>query len=337
VKIGDIRDLVPAERLEAWGADPDEIQRGDKAKAARFESRPHPFLVTKSVCQNAECDCRTVSLNFVELASWPLDRGAFHFTVNIAIDSWESTTDGDNPTETQPLLNEFRHGLTADLKAELRGDYDFVKGKARSAAAFTMSPEAVLSGELVPYNDVFSPGGSILSGGKAFAFRFDHGGANYLADDLYCINPGCHCRESHLVFLRTETPGLWGTIRGKAVAEALFRAKVRWRGKVEIEIEKPGYTESEAQTVFMALSAQKQDLKEKLKDRYKAMKEVGARLFGEKKGSKKKVKSGCRTIPPDSTRFDAPAMPPPSRGGAPGRNEPCPCGSGKKHKRCCGK
>lgn len=24
-------------------------------------------------------------------------------------------------------------------------------------------------------------------------------------------------------------------------------------------------------------------------------------------------------------------------GGAPGRNDPCPCGSGKKYKKCCGK
>ena len=24
-------------------------------------------------------------------------------------------------------------------------------------------------------------------------------------------------------------------------------------------------------------------------------------------------------------------------GSAPGRNDPCPCGSGKKHKKCCGK
>ncbi len=24
-------------------------------------------------------------------------------------------------------------------------------------------------------------------------------------------------------------------------------------------------------------------------------------------------------------------------GGTPGRNDPCPCGSGKKYKKCCGK
>ncbi|HXK94534.1 MAG TPA: SEC-C metal-binding domain-containing protein, partial [bacterium] len=26
-----------------------------------------------------------------------------------------------------------------------------------------------------------------------------------------------------------------------------------------------------------------------------------------------------------------------SRAGSPGRNDPCPCGSGKKYKKCCGR
>ena len=37
---------------------------------------------------------------------------------------------------------------------------------------------------------------------------------------------------------------------------------------------------------------------------------------------------------------DEPLPPPvePIKGGeAPGRNDPCPCGSGKKYKQCCGK
>ncbi len=39
---------------------------------------------------------------------------------------------------------------------------------------------------------------------------------------------------------------------------------------------------------------------------------------------------------------DDPALPPPvepirNDADAPGRNDPCPCGSGRKYKRCCGK
>ena len=33
----------------------------------------------------------------------------------------------------------------------------------------------------------------------------------------------------------------------------------------------------------------------------------------------------------------SPARPAPAAGAAVGRNDPCPCGSGKKYKKCCGK
>jgi preprotein translocase subunit SecA len=51
-------------------------------------------------------------------------------------------------------------------------------------------------------------------------------------------------------------------------------------------------------------------------------------------------------VSPDRVRTSGPAgMPPPGMPGAParsaapsvGRNDPCPCGSGKKYKKCCGR
>lgn len=40
---------------------------------------------------------------------------------------------------------------------------------------------------------------------------------------------------------------------------------------------------------------------------------------------------------PPSALEQSPAPPPPAWGRKIGRNEPCPCGSGKKYKKCCGK
>jgi uncharacterized protein len=42
-----------------------------------------------------------------------------------------------------------------------------------------------------------------------------------------------------------------------------------------------------------------------------------------------------RAPTPGPAQKPAPAPPPPARG-TPGRNDPCPCGSGRKYKRCCG-
>lgn len=57
--------------------------------------------------------------------------------------------------------------------------------------------------------------------------------------------------------------------------------------------------------------------------------------FWRKKRKEDERKAG---LPDD----DEPQLPPPvepirSDSGAPGRNDPCPCGSGKKYKKCCGK
>jgi len=43
------------------------------------------------------------------------------------------------------------------------------------------------------------------------------------------------------------------------------------------------------------------------------------------------------SAPPQPTAPPPPEIPAPKRAGAVGRNEPCPCGSGKKYKNCCGK
>lgn len=63
--------------------------------------------------------------------------------------------------------------------------------------------------------------------------------------------------------------------------------------------------------------------KDKLEDRY------------EKKQERKRMR---QTVVSDD---DAPVPDAPverAKGGdAPGRNDPCPCGSGKKYKKCCGK
>jgi len=50
MKIGDVQDLIPAERLRALGADAEAIRGAGSFKAVLFEGRPHPFLASKIGC-----------------------------------------------------------------------------------------------------------------------------------------------------------------------------------------------------------------------------------------------------------------------------------------------
>jgi len=56
--------------------------------------------------------------------------------------------------------------------------------------------------------------------------------------------------------------------------------------------------------------------------------------FDQKREKKDQIKAG---LPGE----DEPKLPPPVEpihsGKTAGRNDPCPCGSGKKYKKCCGK
>ena len=42
-------------------------------------------------------------------------------------------------------------------------------------------------------------------------------------------------------------------------------------------------------------------------------------------------------VPPRSSRRRSSQRPAPTSSDEPGRNDPCPCGSGKKYRRCCGR
>lgn len=57
--------------------------------------------------------------------------------------------------------------------------------------------------------------------------------------------------------------------------------------------------------------------------------------FTEKKEKEKRVKAGLPGA--DEEPLPPPVKPIKAAEGEVGRNDPCPCGSGKKYKKCCGK
>jgi uncharacterized protein YecA (UPF0149 family) len=56
--------------------------------------------------------------------------------------------------------------------------------------------------------------------------------------------------------------------------------------------------------------------------------------FNEKKERERQVKAG---LPGEDDAPLPPPVDPITSGEKAGRNDPCPCGSGKKYKKCCGK
>ncbi|MBI5486145.1 MAG: SEC-C domain-containing protein [Deltaproteobacteria bacterium] len=133
---------------------------------------------------------------------------------------------------------------------------------------------------------------------SAWDLSAEHGGRRFWVMDYWCLVPGCGCNE-----LRADVMGE----RGGSVGFVRVEAE-GWK-VVEVEGDRV------AGEIWEALAADAHD-RRMLEKRRLSMLRVARELpafLGSSVASRRRGAAG-----------------------AVGRNEPCPCGSGKKFKRCCG-
>jgi hypothetical protein len=151
--------------------------------------------------------------------------------------------------------------------------------------------------EMVPY-----PGPDNITD-DPLAFLYD--GSQFLATDQYCTNAKCNCNAVMLSFFRisdseTQTP------------EFIIRLRLK---SLNYKTEHMN-CDPDKMAAIVKYFLDKQDVVETLRRRYREMK---------KDGGKPHVKWAEEME--DKTHDSGPKV---------GRNDPCPCGSGKKYKKCCG-
>jgi len=134
--------------------------------------------------------------------------------------------------------------------------------------------------------------------------EFTHEQETWHIDDQYCCNPKCPCQEAVLSFIRLPQGA------GRDPLRPALSISYRYPdGKVSrLDTEKnPRYSE---QGLLESLKKARADLDSLLAERQSLLR----RLCG-------------RTLKKQTIHSSTPKI---------GRNDPCPCGSGKKWKRCCG-
>ncbi len=156
-----------------------------------------------------------------------------------------------------------------------------------------------------------------------FGFFFVHVGREYLIDDHYCVNPARDCRKVHIGFWeRVESPGnkldLWRRFR------AAFTLDGRFEEITLCEKDRHGCT-----SVARAWCEHFGQRFEIFRERYEQIKAIGRRSMPSDVPAPRPVKivKYASQEPLDAS----------STGIRVGRNDPCPCGSGRKFKRCCGR
>jgi hypothetical protein len=139
------------------------------------------------------------------------------------------------------------------------------------------------------------------------AWTFQHESAPIFVDDQYCATASCTCSDVILSYFRIER-------RDRDDSEGVLRGAVRYDLRTRRYRLESTATGSSAQTVL--------PLTETLLKALPAIHDELNRRFRFMRGFADWLAQRRRQLRPQAAV-------------APGRNEPCPCGSGRKYKKCC--
>ncbi len=260
----------------------------------------HSFDITFDVqfflCDNIDC----------EMAHFILEQSdsdePISYTIDVNVLSWECEVSEENDAPSE-LVDEFLSSLD---RVDIIQRIEMERQGRRNILEYTISREDVLNGGLVAYSSATSNGQSFYDGGGYYSFDVTYRDQDFMVEDLYCPNPKCNCNEVLFLFYA-------GNIKGVLVPE--FRVQSSFSGGINgISNLSHNYTNKQIRAIFKSASVQQKIIdKWLLRYRYEEIKEVGKRSL-----------LSARVKPINNTHTTKI-----------GRNEPCPCGSGKKYKKCC--
>jgi len=281
------------------------------------DGRRHGLLIIAHVCDNPDCDCRDIRLQAMEIderfANITDDGGELIYdfiprpgepkdppprrwlSASLDVDSGQVDFDSYAPEERHDpeLLARLREGMGPHYLDRMRKRWRLVKGTGQDAwrrKDWTWWEPGDMVSWLEVYPDDFN-----------LTFHLD--GATYWANDMYCINPGCGCKEVGLAFHRISSKGPKDLGAVSVTLPSCRFSGLMGNGGDERLLE---HLWSTMRGIPGMCSV--------LKDRMKRMKPVGQEIVR---------LSGGKSMPREPSRLKA------------GRNAPCPCGSGKKYKKCC--
>ena len=179
---------------------------------------------------------------------------------------------------------------------------------------------------MVGYSEVF-PWADVLS--------LPYGGEKWAVDVMHCIVPDCPCTQSILRFQRVRTASGPSETHGGA----LFVRYDDATGACMTERTSPGCPDP--RDLLRILRSAHPGLNAHFRERRRQLKRIGRRQLPEYRKTDPSLPRGDKFAPLDTPSLQplmerpAPAIPQ-TKAPRPGRNDPCPCGSGKKFKKCCG-
>jgi len=266
-------------------------------------SRTEKYECIISACENPVCTCGNV---YLELLPMQLDddnqEQPLHRKVEIDID--ERVLGYKNskqiPKEDLEFSKLFLSKLNEnDFQILHKGHFEYKNKISEKASPDTI--DGYFDYHEVEYNGLMSAYNDILPYGDQFLVTIK--GQQCIIVDQYCLLPKCPCTDTNLDIISIDKIGK----KGKELCfAALNYRKKRWK-----QIDKSSFSIS-LETVRTAIEEQIPDIYKQMHKRHIKLKAIYANCKKKHYAPKQELQS--------------PEV---------GRNDPCPCGSGKKYKKCC--
>ena len=263
------------------------------------EHKGERYRVRPRVCENPLCSCQDV-----EFVLEAVDDGN-RYEFSLDIEERRLTRQKDRALSA-PNANFARSFLKElDSKQWNEIQISFFSAKAhivKNCDIEQLDPEFPMEeiesdGTMVSWHEIFPYAADIVAKDDA---------AEYVFDDQYCISSTCSCKNVVLAIIAIENGEALNDDSPPVVRYSYGTRK--WT--VEPSTDDGSLS---VEKIMSLLLRSLPDLPERLKERHRIMR----RLYG-----KYRRKHG----------FVEAVQPTPKIG----RNDPCPCGSGKKYKKCCG-
>ncbi len=295
----------------------------------QFSGHLRPFGLKTYCCENFGCLCNSLTVELVEME---LDGRAFSrpicFSFTINLETWQKEYKTPCDTQIIAMMDEFMQDCSGDLKASLLHGFEHRQKVHSKLADFTMPAHEIKEGILVSFSQVMTDEDK-YSGFPQYGRKFVWKDKTYYLDDLYCPNPDCDCKAVHLLFLQSRQTGEDQTLR------PYFIAHLSLDGNLCDICQQIPCSKVKAKCLIQKWLEYDSGALKAFKWRYKEVRKATKRIL---KNSRKSLRHRAGSLEARSSDILATSA---ANGldvpvGNIGRNEPCPCGSGKKYKKCCG-
>jgi hypothetical protein len=244
--------------------------------------------------------------------------------IRVDVPTWREVEPPERSPETAAAVSEFLRDFPESEREELRAWYPERERVLRRLNEFRLDSRDVETGRLIDFREVIGLPRDLTRRCPLGEYDVERGASRYVVTERFCPNPDCDCREVHVSFLLLPCEP---ANADRNVAREEFIARMTLDGRVRLH-EVYGGRRTEAQAVLSQWRRGKINDLEYLGWRYEQIKAIGRRSLAD---STRRREEDLRTdfVPEEVEPFEPSDV-------RVGRNSPCPCGSGKKYKKCCG-